>query len=412
MVDAVLLQHRQVVEEDLPERGVNKWEALRELSAARSAYGLSDRDLAVLQALISFHPGEILGEDEQTLIVHPSNRAICERLNGMPCSTMRRHLARLVQAGVVVRRDSPNGKRYARRYGEEKIAFGFDLRPLVLRFHEFCEAAEQVRAGEARLKRLRETVSLMRRDLAGLAEYGGRIRPDLSIWDAFEDLAVLTGRALRRRLSEDDLQEMKARLLEALERARKILEGMETQNVSTKADQSEQHYQNSKPESHDSELRQEKAKPAAGGPKPKPRNGCDACSPSEAPKRAVDQREANNIAIEAEQQDNRPNLPLGLVLEACPAISDYAEGSVRHWHDLVRAADLVRPMMGISPSAWDEAKLEMGPEEAAVVLAAMLERFSEIRSHGGYLRHLTAKAAQGEFSCGPMVMALMRREAA
>ncbi|MFC3119456.1 plasmid replication protein RepC [Jhaorihella thermophila] len=247
----------------------------------------------------------------------------------------------------------------------------------------------------------------------GSPNTGGRIRPDLSIWDAFEDLAVLTGRALRRRLSEDDLQEMKARLLEALERARKILEGMETQKCehqSRPIRAALSKFKNQKVMILN--FAKKKAKPAAGGPKPKPRNGCDACSPSEAPKRAVDQREANNIAIEAEQQDNRPNLPLGLVLEACPAISDYAEGSVRHWHDLVRAADLVRPMMGISPSAWDEAKLEMGPEEAAVVLAAMLERFSEIRSHGGYLRHLTAKAAQGEFSCGPMVMALMRREAA
>ncbi len=54
---------------------------------------------------------------------------------GMPASTLRRHLAVLVDAGLIVRRDSPNGKRYARknRAGAIELAFGFDLSPLVVR---------------------------------------------------------------------------------------------------------------------------------------------------------------------------------------------------------------------------------------------------------------------------------------
>jgi len=40
-----------------------------------------------------------------------------------------------------------------------------------------CEAAEAVRAAEERYKRLRTTVSLMRRDLAGLVDYGRSLRP-------------------------------------------------------------------------------------------------------------------------------------------------------------------------------------------------------------------------------------------
>jgi replication initiation protein RepC len=54
----------------------------------------------------------------------------------------------------------------------------------------------------------------------------------------------------------------------------------------------------------------------------------------------------------------------------------------------------------------------MGPEQASIVVVAMLERFSNIRSPGGYLRALTSKAAAGEFSCGPMVMALIGRRSA
>ena len=36
------------------------------------------------------------------------------RANGMPPTTLRRHLAVLVDCGLIVRRDSPNGKRFAR----------------------------------------------------------------------------------------------------------------------------------------------------------------------------------------------------------------------------------------------------------------------------------------------------------
>ena len=72
------------------------------------------------------------------------------------------------------------------------------------------------------------------------------------------------------------------------------------------------------------------------------------------------------------------------------------------------AAALVRPWLGISPSAWEEAIEAFGPEDAAVVLAAILQRSSLINSAGGYLRNLTEKARAGAFSLGPMLMALIR----
>ena len=68
----------------------------------------------------------------------------------------------------------------------------------------------------------------------------------------------------------------------------------------------------------------------------------------------------------------------------------------------------VRPWLGISPSAWEEAIEAVGPEYAAVVLAAILQRSSLINSAGGYLRNLTEKARAGAFSLGPTLMALIR----
>lgn len=398
MVDAAHLERRKIVEAELPPQGVNKWEALRELSVARMSFGLSDRDMAVLQALLSFHSETIIGGNSPDLIVHPSNRAICERMNGIPGSTMRRHLGNLVLAGILVRRDSPNGKRYARRYSDVKEAFGFDLTPIVVRFEEFCTAAEVVRAEQERFQRLRETVSLMRRDLAGISAYGEEIRPDLSIWDRLSDLAALTARALKRKLAFEDIKQLEAGLLQGLNEARGVLEPNDSEDMSSNEAQNEQHYQNSNTELHDLELRIEHAK---------------APIVQQVLDDEGDWVDANEDPPALSFENAKlPNLPLGLVLSTCTEIATYADGRIKHWHDLVRAAEIVRPMMGISPSAWVEAKVVFGPEEAAVVLAAILQRFSEIRSPGGYLRMLANKATSGTFSSGPMIMALMRKDAA
>ena len=113
-VTAGLLATRALAETPAPQASTDKWALLRDLTAARGAYGVSDRDLAVLAALISFHPRAELTDDAQ-LIVFPSNASLSARAHGMPESTLRRHLAALVKAGLILRRDSPNGKRYATR---------------------------------------------------------------------------------------------------------------------------------------------------------------------------------------------------------------------------------------------------------------------------------------------------------
>ena len=46
-------------------------------------------------------------------------------------------------------------------------------------------------------------------------------------------------------------------------------------------------------------------------------------------------------------------------------------------------------MIGISPSAWEEAQIVMGEVQAATVVAAILQRGAAIASAGGYLRDLT-----------------------
>lgn len=390
----ISLAHLRVIERpeaSIPGKPVNKWEILRELSKAQAAFGVSERDLTVLQGLLSFFPDDALGGNAE-MVVFPSNKAICERLNGMPGSTMRRHLARLVEAGLLMRRDSPNGKRYVRKSGEERVAFGFDLSPLYCRSEEIARAAEAVREAEERVRRLREVVSLMRRDLAALADFGEAVQPGFGFWDQLRDAAALTARALRRKLSFDDLAACRGELDALLDQARNLIDGPETEEMNTNDARFERHHHNSNKDSIDFEPALEQGEAAADAP--------DA--------------DTGEIEADVEEPDTRrvPKIPLHLVIAGCPSLKTFYQCDIRHWHQLFDAACQVRPAMGISASAWEEAQRCMGPEQASIVVVAMLERFAEIKSPGGYLRALTSKAAAGEFSCGPMVMALMSRRSA
>ena len=96
-----------------------------------------------------------------------------------------------------------------------------------------------------------------------------------------------------------------------------------------------------------------------------------------------------------------------MVLDACPDIVDYAKGGIANWRDLEATAALVRGMIGISPSAWAAAQTTLGEIPAAIVVAGILQKGSAVTSAGGYLRELTRKAGEGEFSVGPMLMALI-----
>ncbi|PHQ97007.1 MAG: hypothetical protein COB40_06445 [Marinosulfonomonas sp.] len=187
---------------------------------------------------------------------------------------------------------------------------------------------------------------------------------------------------MRRNLAVDVLRGLAEALKGMLSKIHGLL--INTEEMDGNDADTERHYHNSKPDSYESELCREKDK---------------------------GERSEPEIAPVSKEGRDLPNLPLALVLKACPDIVPYAPDKPRHWHELVALAGFVRGMMGISPDAWEAAQAAMGPEVAAVTVAGMLQRVSDIRSPGGYLRALTRKAETDGFSPGPMIMALLRPEA-
>lgn len=363
---------------------VSKWQVFRDIREAKEALGATDRALAILNALLTFHRDEEL-TGEGNLVVFPSNEQLIRRANGMSPATLRRHLANLVTSGLVIRRDSPNGKRFARKGqgGAIEQAYGFDLSPILVRAAEFRELAEAVAAERKAFRLARERLTICRRDVVKMIEAG--INESVAAnWRGFQRryeaiIARLPRTAPRQVLERiaDELEDLWADVHQTLELF------VKPENMNANESHPERHIQNSNSNFH---------------PTGETKYGPE------------DKEEASGTAEHTDNVRNLPrrDLPLGMVLSACPNILPYADGrQIRTWRDLAAAADRARPSMGISPSAWQDAAEVMGPQHAAIVLAAILQRAEHIRSRGGYLRDLVERARQQKFSVWPMITALL-----
>ncbi|MDI7861990.1 replication initiation protein RepC [Rhizobiaceae bacterium n13] len=356
----------------------DKWQLIRALTEAREAFGLSDRTITVLEALVSFHTDRVL-DGSAPIIVFPSNAELSLRTRGMAPATVRRHIAQLVDVGLVLRRDSPNGKRFCRRddRGQVEDAFGFDLAPLALAAAEVHAAADAARAEAKAIQKLRAEITILLRDMSKIIEAGLEERR-AGDWIALaERLTALSGR-VRRNADRESLEMRRGNLAELRREVEDLyLSGLSDEEMSGNDSDFGQHIQNSNTDLT-SEL-----------------NGYDLNNPAAAKAETKRAPETKSVSIGLKQ-----------FLAACPQLADYAKGGIRNWRDAIDAAAVVRSMLGISPDAWDKACTAMGETNAAITVAAILERAEEIRSPGGYLRNLTRKAEMGRFSVIPMIKAL------
>ncbi|MGD9769455.1 MAG: plasmid replication protein RepC, partial [Pseudolabrys sp.] len=268
--------------------------------------------------------------------------------------------------------------------GDVELAFGFDLSPLVVRSEEFESLAAAVEAEARAIKLARERITLCRRDIAkmiatGIEEgvptrRGGQGPADWAeVHAGFRSIVDGIPRTATRAELEaaaDELSQLADDVLNLLETH------VKAENMSANESSNERHIQNSNPD---------------------PLIDLEPGFRESGAARAVPQSPPSRVAEMA--------YPLGMILNACPDIVDYAKGGISNWRDLLATAAVVRTVLGISPSAWEEALSVMGEMQAAVVVACILQRATAIRSAGGYLRGLTRKAEAGEFSIGPILMA-------
>ena len=199
------------------------------------------------------------------------------------------------------------------------------------------------------------------------------------------------------------------------------LSTLSEQELSGNAAQDERHYQSSKPDSSsEKSLEQRREENPAGAPRSHlsdPPFGVEPRAGDETPPgttalgsmpngKGAATRSETDAAAARRQKAEREAPDIETVLSICPTLSDYSREPIRTLSDFEKTADLVRGALGISADAYRAAQGAMGRYEAAITIAALLERSDRVRSPGGYLRALTAKASGRGFRVQPMLEAI------
>lgn len=118
-----------------------KWSLLQVIEDIREPLGLKGTSISLLRAMISFIKGNhITAKGDDGHVCFASNAALAKRTH-VSVQTVERHVAKLVSLGLLTRRSSANGKRWARRdrNGRVVLATGLSLLPLSERFNEFLQ---------------------------------------------------------------------------------------------------------------------------------------------------------------------------------------------------------------------------------------------------------------------------------
>lgn len=341
------------------------WRLLDALALCRGRYDLTTNSLSVLRALISFLPKDAVCE-HGPIVVWPSNQTLAERADGMDERTLRRHLAKLCQAGLIERKSSSNGKRFALRVRKTVVAvFGFNIQPLLDSAAEIRHAAEEARALEDQILATRKLILNLLFDLR---------EASCDALSGVEEAEIR--RQLRRNASLADLLTTK-RNLEQIQ----MDDSCDATELSVSYSQNDRHQQNTKKEYLNSVSQNETSdiSPAVHSP----------CS-------------------SAQPLDRSNDLTLQDCLEAATESIAFAQEPVRTWDDIIRLADTLAPMIGIERELADHTRRAMGVLPAAISILCLIQRGDQIQKPAAYLRKLAMLAEIGLYSLKSLVRRAQR----
>lgn len=352
----------------------DKWRLVDDLTRAADAYGLSHRSLTVLRSMLSFVPERDLSPLPGRAVVFASNATLSDRLGGMPESTLRRHLAALVAAGIVSRHDSPNRKRFARRRGDAIVlAFGFDLAPLAARAAEIARKAQAARTEAEDHATLRCAVLEARQSLLlRLTDLG--LSPEAPM---ISPLLARSRLMLRRKGNHAELRQLLNDYAEALN----------APELSASDSQNGRHQHKKKNTTSEEALADTAVRETAETVQPQDQSNCRetlASTESRAPETRPDHQMAAPRQVDPGlHQDSQT------MAGAFPEYRRMFPQGARSWADLREQARQLIPMMGIDMQVYDEAERTLGRQIAPIAVLCLLERFDSLRNPGGFLRHLS-----------------------
>ncbi|WP_299507391.1 plasmid replication protein RepC [uncultured Roseobacter sp.] len=404
-------KHAQVGEQ----LSIPKSQATSAAKRVAAAIGLQAQDLLLLDTFAAFTQPQDW-EQGRRPIVWASNNFLMEQ-TGFSLSTLRRHIRRLAELGLIWIKDSPNGKRYGRRDEDGVIveAYGFDLAPLAARAEEFEALYAQLKEDRALCASLRNVVTITRRVIRAKIDKaleGGLRGP----WKQFEEeFEVLLQGLPKRSTTANKLMDIvdwfkafKDRVEEAFEAAFDWPQESDGQSPVQDASVSSNvvsidinmtptgasdgtHILTTKQPNPVISNRFE-TKHAAGVEPEKPK-----------PERFERPGEVDHdIEWSTHTGKRTSDVDIPMLMATCPHFAEMARavggGYIRDWNELHRAAGQIRGMAGISEDAWNLSQKTLGPAVAAAAIALIFDKHTtgEVKSPGGYLRGMVEKARAGD----------------
>ncbi len=146
-----------------------KSEVAMALKKAAPALGIDGTTYHILDILIGLTAAEDWSQDRRPLVAI-SNEKLAEYVS-RSSRTVVRSLRRLVEAGVLAYKDSPTGRRYIYRAGEDRQierGYGLDFSPARQRLNELKQIGAEFAARLAQEKEAKRTVSRLSRAMADL----------------------------------------------------------------------------------------------------------------------------------------------------------------------------------------------------------------------------------------------------
>lgn len=336
-------------------------------------------------------------------IVWPSAQAQAEHFRLAP-SQVKRLNRSLIEHGLMLPVDSPNGRRYGRRDQAGRIieAYGFDLSPIAVRYSEFVEIVAQARERRDRFNTLRKRITRARKRLrAALATALEHELP--GDWTALAALitdpsprwgtpstADLIGMERSARDLEIAADTATARLSAALDAVERNPEGR------TDAP----HHYNYKPKPDPNQDTVAALRECSG--EAVAQVGPPAASPAP--------EGGGSTATTRADRGSCSTITPDELVRLAPQLLPFLTTSAPRWPEIIEAADWLRHHLGVSKSLWGEACLAMGRERAAIALAIVSTKPADhFRSGpGGYFRGMVTKALAGELHLERTIWALRR----
>lgn len=375
-----------------------KSQAIVAAKKVAAAIGLKSQDLLLLDTFGAITQPQDW-EQGRRPIVWASNNFLMEQ-TGFSLTTLRSHVRRLCEAGLIWMKDSPNGKRYGSRDEDGYIveAYGFDLAPLAARAEEFQALHAQLQEERQFCKSLRNAITVKRRVIRAKIEKAlesGLRGPWRDLKDEF---ATLLERLPKRTTGPEKLLDLvdwfkalQERVEQAFEAAFDWPQQSDVESKPSQGDQTEtkvvSFYQNTKPKGAENSTH------ILTTNQPNPVNSNSFETKHE------------EVDLEGEWSTHtrrrRSDIDIPTLMATCPEFGELArglEGYIRDWTGVHRAAAKIRPMVGISEHAWNTAQKALGPEVAAAAVALIYDKHSagEVSSPGGYLRGMVQKAQEGQ----------------